>query len=110
MAALPGRMPPGPAHDWQTAWGSLGAPAPGQSAARRRPGQRRRQTRVAAAARSPYDILGVPRDADLVQIKRAFKQRALKLHPDVNKAVRARRTGPHERPWREPRREAAGRG
>jgi len=110
MAALPGRMPPGPAHDWQTAWGSLGAPAPGQSAARRRPGQRRRQTRAAAAARSPYDILGVPRDADLVQIKRAFKQRALKLHPDVNKAVRARRTGPHERPWREPRREAAGRG
>ena len=54
------------------------------------PGRRgmRRWRCAAAAARSPYEVLGVARDADLAQIKRAFKQRALKLHPDVNKAVR----------------------
>ena len=32
-------------------------------------------------------MLGVPKDADLKQIKQAFKKKALKLHPDVNTAV-----------------------
>lgn len=35
-------------------------------------------------------MLGVPKDADLKQIKQAFKRKALKLHPDVNKAVSGR--------------------
>ena len=39
------------------------------------------------AARDYYEVLGVPKDADLKQIKQAFKRKALKLHPDVNKAV-----------------------
>ena len=42
---------------------------------------------VRAAQENYYDILGVPRNADLKQIKQAFKRKALKLHPDVNKAV-----------------------
>ena len=33
-------------------------------------------------------MLGVSKDADLKQIKQAFKRKALKLHPDVNTAVR----------------------
>lgn len=42
---------------------------------------------VRAAQENYYDVLGVPRNADLKQIKQAFKRKALKLHPDVNKAV-----------------------
>jgi hypothetical protein len=42
---------------------------------------------VRASQESYYDVLGVPRNADLKQIKQAFKRKALKLHPDVNKAV-----------------------
>ena len=33
-----------------------------------------------------YDILGVNRDASAADIKKAFRKRALKLHPDKNSA------------------------
>jgi molecular chaperone DnaJ len=32
----------------------------------------------------PYEVLGVPRDADETQIKKAFRKLARELHPDVN--------------------------
>jgi molecular chaperone DnaJ len=32
----------------------------------------------------PYEVLGVPRDADERQVKRAFRTLARELHPDVN--------------------------
>jgi molecular chaperone DnaJ len=35
--------------------------------------------------RDPYELLGVPRDADEQQIKKAFRKLARELHPDVNK-------------------------
>ncbi|MBX5470200.1 MAG: molecular chaperone DnaJ [Thermoleophilaceae bacterium] len=35
--------------------------------------------------RDPYEVLGVPRDADQSQIKKAFRRLARELHPDVNK-------------------------
>ena len=34
---------------------------------------------------SYYDILGVTKDADTKQIKRAYRKQALKWHPDKNK-------------------------
>jgi molecular chaperone DnaJ len=34
--------------------------------------------------RDPYEVLGVPRDADERQVKRAFRALARELHPDVN--------------------------
>jgi molecular chaperone DnaJ len=34
--------------------------------------------------RDPYDVLGVPRDADEAEIKRTFRRLARELHPDVN--------------------------
>jgi molecular chaperone DnaJ len=34
--------------------------------------------------RDSYEVLGVPRDADEQQIKKAFRQLARELHPDVN--------------------------
>lgn len=34
--------------------------------------------------RDYYEVLGVPRDADEDQIKKAFRRRARELHPDVN--------------------------
>jgi molecular chaperone DnaJ len=40
---------------------------------------------MAAAKRDPYDLLGVPRDADEQQIKKSFRKLARELHPDVNK-------------------------
>ncbi len=35
--------------------------------------------------RDPYDVLGVSRDADEGQIKKAFRRLARELHPDVNR-------------------------
>jgi molecular chaperone DnaJ len=40
---------------------------------------------MATSARDPYEILGVPRDADETQIKKAFRRLARELHPDVNR-------------------------
>ncbi len=34
--------------------------------------------------RDPYDVLGVPRDADETTIKKSFRRLARELHPDVN--------------------------
>src|ERR671912_786825 len=34
--------------------------------------------------RDPYEVLGVGRDADEGQIKKAFRRLARELHPDVN--------------------------
>ena len=39
---------------------------------------------MATRPRDPYDVLGVPRDADEAQIKKAFRRLARELHPDVN--------------------------
>jgi molecular chaperone DnaJ len=40
---------------------------------------------MASMKRDPYDVLGVPRDAEEQQIKKAFRKLARELHPDVNK-------------------------
>src|ERR687885_695118 len=40
---------------------------------------------MATPTRDPYEVLGVPRDADETQIKKAFRRLARELHPDVNK-------------------------
>ena len=50
---------------------------------------RRHCVRCSAAAGSQdyYGVLGVQRDASAKDIKSAFRKKALKLHPDVNKAV-----------------------
>lgn len=37
-----------------------------------------------AAPRDPYEVLGVPRDADGRQVKKSFRALARELHPDVN--------------------------
>ena len=34
--------------------------------------------------RDAYEVLGVPRDADEAQVKKAFRKLARELHPDVN--------------------------
>ena len=34
--------------------------------------------------RDYYEVLGVPRDADELELKRAFRDLARKFHPDVN--------------------------
>src|SRR5919106_5546724 len=40
---------------------------------------------MATSARDPYEVLGVPRDADEATIKKSFRRLARELHPDVNK-------------------------
>jgi molecular chaperone DnaJ len=37
-----------------------------------------------SASRDPYEVLGIGRDADEQQIKKAFRALAMELHPDVN--------------------------
>ncbi|GLI62464.1 hypothetical protein VaNZ11_005076, partial [Volvox africanus] len=46
-----------------------------------------------------YEVLGVPRDASLATIKRAFRQRAKELHPDVliARAKARHQQHPHDR-------------
>jgi molecular chaperone DnaJ len=36
-------------------------------------------------SRDPYEVLGVARDADEAEVKKAFRRLARELHPDVNK-------------------------
>src|SRR2546423_502722 len=47
---------------------------------------------MATTERDYYEVLGVPRDADEADIKRAFRRLARELHPDVSEAPDA-----HER-------------
>ncbi|MDH3448549.1 MAG: DnaJ domain-containing protein [Gammaproteobacteria bacterium] len=44
---------------------------------------------MAAGQRDYYEVLGVPRDADASAIKNAFRELAMKYHPDRNKAPEA---------------------
>src|SRR3954468_1974189 len=39
--------------------------------------------------RDPYEVLGVPRDADETEVKKAFRRLARELHPDVNSSETA---------------------
>lgn len=53
--------------------------------------QRRRSGRLEVRAAVDYYVtLGVPRDADSVAIKKAYRRAALRSHPDVSKAPNAK--------------------
>src|ERR1700742_5242731 len=43
-----------------------------------------RRADASSMPRDPYEVLGVERDASTQQIKKAFRQLARELHPDVN--------------------------
>eukprot|EP00882_Tetradesmus_deserticola_P021829 GHRQ01023634.1.p1 GENE.GHRQ01023634.1~~GHRQ01023634.1.p1 ORF type:complete len:165 (+),score=65.10 GHRQ01023634.1:152-646(+) len=47
---------------------------------------------IVRAGQDFYDVLGVPRTADKKQIKQAYRQKARKFHPDVNKDAGAEDT------------------
>src|SRR3989337_2195446 len=47
---------------------------------------RARAAAMATAQRDYYEVLGVPRDADGKRIKDAFRELALKYHPDRNQS------------------------
>ena len=40
---------------------------------------------MAVAFRDYYEVLGVPRDADTEDIRRAYRKLARENHPDINK-------------------------
>ena len=40
------------------------------------------------AKRDYYDVLGVGRNADAKEIKRAYRKLAKKYHPDMNREIR----------------------
>ena len=48
------------------------------------PLRRRRLRRAAMTKRDCYEVLGVGRDADEAEVKKAFRRLARELHPDVN--------------------------
>eukprot|EP00879_Flechtneria_rotunda_P008518 GHRR01008924.1.p1 GENE.GHRR01008924.1~~GHRR01008924.1.p1 ORF type:complete len:437 (+),score=120.35 GHRR01008924.1:258-1568(+) len=76
----------------QTALTSLQPTARPLQAAHRAAQRRRGRTVIVQAARDYYDVLGVSKNADKKQIKQAYRQKARKYHPDVNKDTGAEET------------------